>query len=182
VTALTTREDVYGSRRASPAAHRMTPRQGSSSLSRRSLNPTVRTSAKARISAWGNCSWSRIAAASRVRPFVITSSTSTILCGAAGRHATEKDSKCSRTVGRSPESAVADLRTANRRSSPVHTLPAGPTELSACASCPAAHGASLEGAHPGTGTNRTSGANSRWSCGSQRLVRYARPAYRGNHS
>lgn len=166
---------LYGSRRASPPAHRMTPEQGSISLSRCSLNPSVRTSAKARISAWGNCSCSRIAAASSVRPFVITSSTSTILCGGAGRHATEKDSKCSRTVGRSPVSAVADLRTANRRSSPGHTLPASPTALNAQTSCPAADGASLEGAEPGTGTSTTSGANTR-SWGSRRLVRCTTPA------
>src|SRR5205807_2592077 len=163
-------------------AHRMTPEQGSSNRSIRRLNPTVRTSAKARTSAWGNASCSRIAAARSVRPFVITSSTSTILGGGAAKRATEKDSKCSRTVGRSPVSEVADLRTATRRSSPGHTLPAGPTRLSARASCPAAHALSLEGVQPGTGTNATSRANNPLSCGSWRLVRYARPAYRGNHS
>src|SRR5205823_5165225 len=53
---------------------------------------------------------------------------------------------------------------------------------SARASCPAAHALSLEGVQPGTGTSATSGANNPRSCGSWRLVRYARPAYRANHS
>ena len=105
-----------GSRRASPARHRISPTQGSSSRSTRGRNAMVRISAKARISALGHASRTRAAAASRVLPLVITSSMSTMRSGRGPAPAsTAKESKWFPTVGLNPGAAAAERPTERTR-------------------------------------------------------------------
>jgi hypothetical protein len=143
----------YGSRLASPPAQYTMPSHGAISRSRCCRRPSVRISAKPRISACGSATCSRAAAAKSVRPLVITSSIRMIFSGVCrDRVSTRNDWKCSCTVGRLPAGACDDLRTVNRRRSATQVARAKPSSLSTRARCAAAHGPLPEGSLPGTGT------------------------------
>ena len=81
-----------GSLRASLPVQYTTPSQGASSRSSRFKNPVLRTIANAVTSVLGKASRSFAAAASSVRPLVMTSSTRTSLGGDRGAAAIPNDS------------------------------------------------------------------------------------------
>ena len=117
----------HGCRRASPSPHRISPSHGDTRCSMPRASPIVRTSAKARTLLAGHSSRSRAAAASRIRPLVTTSSTSSSRSGItecspkrqpSGSPAAS-DRSCCATVGLSPGRHVADLRKGGAASQPL---------------------------------------------------------------
>jgi len=101
-----------------PSFQVIVPAHGSTIRSISAVSPRVRTNPNARIVASGKASWSSVAQASKVEPFVTTSSTTVMASGeTAEPRLSVIDCTCVSAVGRSPRVAVALLGTHSVRTS-----------------------------------------------------------------